>query len=650
MATDSDIDERLRAGDIEGAAALAKGRGQMRKAAELLALAGRHADAVITAVQAGEWRAALDVAIASGDERIVAALCDEVARHTDQAEALAAHARVARRVDVAARVLENAVPAEAARAWYELGEYARAGRMFDRANDRSNALRAFEQHLAQNPEDVEVAERLAELRAGRGDADGAVRALQAAVRAGGGGSVRRKLIDGLERLGLDGSARAVARRLHLDEPDAPLEPAAYAGELPRSEASQKRYAERYRVVREVGSGATGRVLEAVDELTGESVALKVLAVGDDRTGAFGRFMREAELARALDDPTLVRMRALDPEGPTIVYDWMPGGTLSDRIGSLGIREVRAIAARLLTALETLHRHGVVHRDLKPSNVLFDPTGQARLGDLGAAHLSDLGATVTGGLVGSLPYMAPEQITGAPLRAATDLYAFGCVLYQMLTGEVPFPGPDFVSQHLADVIPLPSQMRPQLGTEYDGLITALLAKDPDDRPQEVAEVRRMLVALAWPEIDDIVHAPSGRPSSIPPPRADDVTRLVPSVTRPGYWTDTRLARDAARIALPSSIRDALLQWARVDRSDLQCVFDVQDEADGVIAWVEPIDGDAVCVRDLPAADQTRIEAALASVAIRSDPSLVVRRSRLHGTVVPVEILRTVETVAAKTAGG
>jgi serine/threonine protein kinase len=102
-----------------------------------------------------------------------------------------------------------------------------------------------------------------------------------------------------------------------------------------------------------------------------------------------------------------------------------------------LREVGRVALRLLHALETLHRHGVVHRDVKPSNVLFDAAGQARLGDLGAAHLGDLGATVTGGLVGSLPYMAPEQMTGAPVSASTDLYALGCVIFEMLTGQAPF---------------------------------------------------------------------------------------------------------------------------------------------------------------------------------------------------------------------
>src|SRR5207247_270274 len=153
-----------------------------------------------------------------------------------------------------------------------------------------------------------------------GDDEGAVRALQTAVRAGAGREALERLVAGLSRLGYDEGARWIVERLRAAHPDAPTDVAEYAGKLPRNKGGEKRYAGRYRVVREAGSGATGRVLEAVDELRGDTVALKVLSVSDDKSAAFGRFMREAELARALDDPALVRMRGLDPEGPPIVCD------------------------------------------------------------------------------------------------------------------------------------------------------------------------------------------------------------------------------------------------------------------------------------------------------------------------------------------
>jgi serine/threonine-protein kinase len=391
-------------------------------------------------------------------------------------------------------------------------------------------------------------------------------------------------------------------------------------------------------VRQVGSGATGRVLEAVDELTGEAVALKVLSVGDDRSGAFGRFMREAELARALEHPALVRMRALDPEGPTIVYDWMPGGTLAERIGALSIGEVRAVAFRLLDALEVLHRHGIVHRDIKPSNVLFDPAGQARLGDLGAAHLGDLGATVTGGLVGSLPYMAPEQITGAPLSAATDLYAFGCVLFQMLTGQPPFPGPDFVSQHLADPVPRASELRPSLGLDYDATLAALLAKDPLARPPEVSMARRLLQSLPWTEVDDAPRPAVVRRSSIPAASAEEGARLLPSLTE-GRWNDTRLGREVELVRLPRTRGDLLRAWAGASRSDLQPVYEIYEEGDELVAWVEPLTGESLRLDELPMPDRSRVEAALAAAGLLPPATahLPVLRTSWFGTVVPLRVL-------------
>lgn len=639
---DPEIDALLRSGEIEQAASLARARGRPRRAAELLALAGRHAEGVMVALEAGEWRLAMDLAFASGDERIVVAVADEVGRHAEIAQAAAAQARIARRIDVAARVLEAAVPTDAAAAWYEIGEYARAGRCWDRVGDTAQAIRAYEQQVAQAPDDAPSAERLGELRASRGDLEGAARALQVAVRAGGGPIAMRKLVCALKRIGLEGSARAVIRRLRGVDPEASMEISDYDGALPVSAGAEKRYAGRYRVVREVGSGATGRVMEALDELTGETVALKVLSVGDDRTGAFGRFMREAELASVLDDPTLVRMRALDPEGPTIVYDWMPGGTLAERIGALSVNEVRGVSVRLLAALEALHRNGVVHRDLKPSNVLFDPAGQARLGDLGAAHLSDLGATVTGGLVGSLPYMAPEQITGAPVTAATDLYAFGCVLFQMLTGELPFPGPDYVTQHLSEAVPSVSDVRPGLGLAYDAPLAALLAKDPLQRPPDVAAARALLAGLPWSEPDDARASrktPAARVSTSPPTSGEEGARLVPGAT-PGRWSDTKIGREVELVRLPRAAWEIASRWAAASATDLQPVYHLDEDGDELVAWVEPIGGRAQRVDELPARDRARVASSLARIGVPESTAatLPVFFNAYFGTVVPLAALQ------------
>ena len=613
MAADPEIEALVAVGEIDRAASLAVTRRSWRRAAELLASVGRVADAAVAAVEGGEWRLAVDVALQAGDEPVIDALCARLRTEPARLDAAVAQARLARRDDVAARLLEDIRPGEAATAWYERGEYAKAAPCFVRAGDASMAARAWEQHLAQSPDDDDAAMRLGELRARQGDDEGAVRALQAAARVRVTDDVAAKLVAGLRRLGYAHAATYWITRLRDRDPSWSEDPAAYEVHLPRAEGSAKRYAGRYRVVREAGSGATGRVLEAVDELTGESVALKVLAVSDDRSAAFGRFVREAELARTLDDPCLVRMRALDPEGPTIVYDWMPGGTLAARVRSLGLREAGLVTFRLLDALETLHRHGVVHRDLKPANVLWDAAGLPRLGDLGAAHLGDLGATVTGGLVGSLPYMAPEQMTGAPVTAATDLYALGCVLYEMLTGELPFPGPDFMAQHLGADVPPPSARVPGLPEGFDAAIARLLAKAPDDRPQDVAEARTLLRALPWSMEDDpLVHRPAPREerrASTPPPAPDGAARVR---TAEG-WRDAFSGARVSRLVVPASARERVRAWAQSPAVELQPVLDVDPGDAEDVWWVAPVDA-STAMQDVPPLPRERALHALGSAGV------------------------------------
>ncbi|MDP3279116.1 MAG: protein kinase [Deltaproteobacteria bacterium] len=644
---DPEIDALLRAGDIEGAAQRARALGHTRRAAELLALLGRHAEAAILALEANEWRAALDAALASDDERVVSALCTELGKRGPIAEAAAAHARITQRDDVSARILEPLFPAEAGATWYARGEYAFAAQCFDRAGDIKRTITAYEQHLSQYPDDVDAAERLAVLRATRGDDEGAVRALQLAAKSNPRASVLAKLIEALRRVGLDGAARVTLRRLRVSTPNAGADIEAFQDALPRGEG-EERYAGRYRVLRQVGSGAAGRVMEARDELTGETVALKVLTVSDDKGAAFARFMREAELARSLDDPTLVRLRALDPEGPTIVYDWMPGGTLTDRIGHLSMAEIHAIANRLLRALSVLHRHGVVHRDLKPSNVLFDPAGQARLSDLGAAHLGDLGATVTGGLVGSLPYMSPEQITGSAVTAATDLYALGCMLFQLILGRTPFLGPDFVMQHLNDVPPTPSSLRPGLGTEFDAIFTALLAKEAEHRPRDAQACEQLFLTCSWQEPNDGGLAPLPRPSLIPAARnsiaphaaAHTATQWRVASQTPGMMFDSRLERDIEAVTVDPVHRDLLFRWAALDASDLQCIVDIDESEEQLVAWVLPATDGGMCTADeLDGSNRDRVLAALTAAGMDglSARGALCARSQRYGSLALVRSL-------------
>src|SRR5690606_3187921 len=132
---------------------------------------------------------------------------------------------------------------------------------------------------------------------------------------------------------------------------------------------------------------------------------------------------------------------------------------------------------VLAGLELIHQRGVIHRDVKPDNIFFDARGTAKLGDFGVAHLLDLGQTQTGGLIGTLAYVAPEQITGAPLTITADLYALGVTLFEALTGRLPFLGPDFVAQHLGETPPAPSTLASEVAASWDPIVARLLEKDP-----------------------------------------------------------------------------------------------------------------------------------------------------------------------------
>jgi serine/threonine-protein kinase len=185
----------------------------------------------------------------------------------------------------------------------------------------------------------------------------------------------------------------------------------------------------------------------------------------------------------------------------MVLEHLPGGTLAEALargGPLGAASVRRLALDLLAGLGAAHRSGIVHRDVKPANVFFDGAGNAKLGDFGAAHLLDYGHTQTGSFVGTLAYLSPEQITGGGIGFPADLYGLGATLYEALTGQPPFLGPDIVGQHLSETAALPSALRPGLAPPHDQVLLRALAKAPADR---YPSADAMAEAIAhWPAED------------------------------------------------------------------------------------------------------------------------------------------------------
>ncbi len=255
---------------------------------------------------------------------------------------------------------------------------------------------------------------------------------------------------------------------------------------------------RYRLEKLLGAGASGRVFLAIDEVAGRSVAVKMFFASSARGGAaYERFVREARLASTLRHPSLVEVYDVSVERGFLVMEYLPGGSLAQRLASgekLAAPQVRRMALDIIGGLEAAHHRGVVHRDVKPANVFFDARGTAKLGDFGVAHLVDLGQTQTGGLIGTLAYMSPEQITGAPISISADLYALGITLYEALANRLPFVGPDFVAQHLGEPAAAVSSVGENLDPGWDPILEQLLVKNPRDRMQTLADLRRSLEAL------------------------------------------------------------------------------------------------------------------------------------------------------------
>lgn len=260
---------------------------------------------------------------------------------------------------------------------------------------------------------------------------------------------------------------------------------------------------RYELVETVGAGGMATVWEAHDHVLGRPVAVKILHAHLAADHAVvRRFRREAVAAARLAHPNVVAVydtvAATDDEPfEAIVMELVSGRTLRDVLddGPLDEARARRLGDDLLGALECAHRQGLVHRDIKPANVLLTPDGTARLTDFGIAKAeSDNDLTVVGTLVGTAAYLAPEQVGGGTVDARSDLYAVATVLYEAVTGEVPFRAESAASTALARLHQAPAplgEQRSGLSPEFCAAVMRGLQLDPDDRPPSASAMREEL---------------------------------------------------------------------------------------------------------------------------------------------------------------
>jgi len=281
--------------------------------------------------------------------------------------------------------------------------------------------------------------------------------------------------------------------------------------------------DKYDILESLGQGGMNDAYKARDRETGRLVVLKIpfdSLIGDPAT--FSRYQRELEIGKRLHHPNIQQLIAdgrLDGGvSPYLVLEFVDGTLLRDHLrehAPLSVEEAIGIVVQLANALQYCHEHGVVHRDLKPENILIENDGTVKLVDFGIALLQGARRLtfrrLTSGF-GTPDYMAPEQVQGDRGDARTDVYALGVMLYEMLTGEVPYQGDSplaVMSQRVTTDAPLLRTKRPDLPPQLEAVVWRALRREPAERYQSMAELRNDLLHLDQVKIPEYPTNMGGR---------------------------------------------------------------------------------------------------------------------------------------------
>jgi serine/threonine protein kinase/tetratricopeptide (TPR) repeat protein len=295
-------------------------------------------------------------------------------------------------------------------------------------------------------------------------------------------------------------------------------------ETPREELTTgSTFAGRYQIIEELGRGGMGRVYKAQDTELKEKVALKLISpdVSADKN-TVERFQNELRIARKIVHQNVGRMYDLGKEEGRhfITMEYVEGQDLKSLIRQsrqLTIGTAVSIAIQVAEGLAEAHRLGVVHRDLKPGNIMIDRDGNARIMDFGIARsLKEKGITGAGVMIGTPEYMSPEQVEGKETDQRTDIYALGVILYEMVTGRVPFEGDTALAiavKHKTEAPKDPREFNSQICEELSRIILRCLEKDKEKRPQSAGELRSELESIekGMPTTERVVAPKKTRPS-------------------------------------------------------------------------------------------------------------------------------------------
>lgn len=358
--------------------------------------------------------------------------------------------------------------------------------------------------------------------------------------------------------------------------------------------------ERYLIEALLGSGGMASVYRGRHQLIDRQVALKFLKPKQARDETSrARFLREARSVNRVQHEHVIDVSDFGETSDGLVYmvmEYLEGRTLTSEIakGPLSLARTCDIGLQVALALAGAHQHGVVHRDVKPANIFLIQRGDSadfvKLLDFGLARgPDDVALTSSNLLFGTPEYMAPEQVRGSAIGAKADLYALGCVLFEMVTGRIPFEGAPngVVYMHLYDLPPRPSQLRADIAPELERLILRLLSKAPERRPADADEVATELA-----QISAQLHAYNRRTSSV------DGTEQALSELR-GRIAESYPSAPAAQVDQVLHRASQLARQEQELKQDLATIEDAGEAAKGretqlrIGAAIESLELDAAC---------------------------------------------------------
>ncbi len=309
----------------------------------------------------------------------------------------------------------------------------------------------------------------------------------------------------------------------------------------------------YEIIGLLGHGGMGKVFKVRNVISDRVDAMKsLLSYGDGESEAAERFIREIKVLAKLEHPNITSFRTAFRANDEVlmIMEYVDGSSLSRKLVQHRLELWRAVeyASQVLSALGHAHQSGVLHRDVKPSNILIGADGRVKLTDFGIASLTaDPGLTITGGTVGTLYYMSPEQMKALPLDGRADLYSVGVTLYEMVTGQVPFKGDSYyaiLKAHLESIPVPPMDLVPGLPAELSDIIEKALEKQPSARFQTAEEFRVALQELNLPKASDTDAIPT---ATIDAPSFPAASK-TPSSRRSRSWDPAELETARKNLAV------------------------------------------------------------------------------------------------------